>query len=409
MAASFTACSSSDDGNGGGGAAGDVSGGGTGAAVVYSATELKAKIEATANDLMGKINTADFQEIADLSNYMKYNRINSNDLDNWAQNIVDGLTTYSNNNVTGLYHASNFHGEFVATNGAWQLVNSNANHLQFTLAFNGNTYILRLTHSGNETPLKIHEEDTKWNYSTYQQYKTYKDYTIYIPANLHASLTKNGQTLAEADVNTSFHQGGTNFNPQTDNAQASIKATVGQYVVNVSRAVFNPQSNAELSVTLSKGSETLITANAVANGKLNQQEGKMYLQEAGKVNAKVNVLNGRIIVSGEITNVNELAGYINMASEAKNENEFKNAINEANNRMNIGIYADNSSESSASLKFYSFSENYYNTTRWHAQPVIAFKDGSQYAIAEYFDEKTFSNVIKKFQDLMAEFAGLVKK
>lgn len=412
MATTFASCSSSDDGNGSSSSfsTGDVAGGGNGPAVAYTSNDLKLKLEATARDLMDKINTADFQEIVDLAEYMDHNNISGANVNNWARSIVESLTNYTGSNVTGLYRASNFYGEFEAINGSWQKTGE-ANHLQFKLNFNGNSYVLLLTHSGNETPLKI-AEDGHDDDSYGRRYDVHREYTIQVPANLHASLTKNGASMAELDVNTSFSQSGFNFNPQTDRAEANIKANVGQYAFNISRAVFNPQSNADLSVTFSKGDEKLITANATAAGKMGVRDGEIGLEDAGKANVKVNVLNGRIIVSGEITNAREFISFINEASDNKyDEAAYKKAIEEANNRRDVGIYADNSSASSATVKLYPFAEeNRYGAAapqRWSAQPVIVFPDGTQYGFEEYFDQQTFGNVIRKFQQLIQEFEGLV--
>lgn len=374
-----------------------------------SEDEQKNILEQTARELIAEINASDFQAITDITDYVNYNMSSSRQteaLDNWLEAAMK-LTNGDNSNgvIKAVYLASNFTGAFSFNGKQWEQTRKGGNNLQFTFPDkNGTSCVLLIETSGNT--YRIHHgsfDNYEYDWRTYTE--TRYENTIGVPENVSAKLTQGSKTLASVTVHTVINSS-TDINLARDVAEVTINASVSNYTITIDKAIYRGGSTASANVVLQKGSKTLISATVSADIKLNS-EGEV--SSFGKAQVYADAL-GKVQLNGQISDYDRFTSYTQMADKDwANETNFKKDVDNINSLLNVGLYFNGSNTRMSYLQYYPFKYSYYGEEEWYAVPVIYFRDGSAYSTIEsFFDERTYSTVITRFNNLVRDFEHLVK-
>lgn len=417
LSVSFTSCGDDGDdstssGNGGG------TGGNGGNASGLTVNQQKERLEATALELMGKVNTNDFQSIADLSQYVADNMEDRGDvLSDWFETCTEACQLAASGNGTEryLYTAANFYGQFTYTNGQWRQTGTESGNLTFNFSNqNGTPCQLKVTATAKGTTLHHHSFDT-WDYDYgYNNGYWYTEYSIensyVVPDNVTVTLIQGGTTLATATVNSQFTlSNGPEIDLSKDKANVTTTLQVSDYKLVVEKAQYNMAGGSNNTATavakFYKGSELLVTASADAAGSVREDADPI----GRSISISCDVL-GKVQVRGTMNNVNQIIDYLDDIDEKYYQNEAgtKNTVAKINELTDLGLYFDGQTGKSAEVKYQArYDDEGYNYGYWSAEQVIVFPDGSAYqSFEEYFDEYTYDSVIRKFENICEQFAKM---
>ena len=262
MTFSMVSCSSSDDSDvpgtenpGGGtenpGGGSDNPGGGSGTADM-TAAQAKQSLEATAQELLGKMNVSDLQEFKNMVDGVDYE--DDDAVSRWFEACGDASVVSSSDYGTKyLIIASNFVGEFTLQNGVWKQTQKGGDHLSFI--FNdkqGNKCVLTLKASKEGTEIHhdcFDDEDGYWDGYKWQEYKD--EYRLFLPKKMELTLTRNGEVRAMTTVETQVKTSG-EIDLTKDEVEITSTTQVGAYKVVVNKAAFKAGKSAEAKATVSK-------------------------------------------------------------------------------------------------------------------------------------------------------------
>ena len=408
MTFSMASCSSSDDPdspdivNPGGGTenpgGGSENPGGSGTADM-TAAQAKQSLEATAQELLGKMNVSDLQEFKNMIDGVDYE--DGDAVSRWFKACGDASVVSSSDYGTKyLIMASNFVGEFTLQNGVWKQTQKGGDHLSFI--FNdkqGNKCVLTLKTSKEGTEIHhdcFDDEDGYWDGYKWQEYKD--EYRLFMPKKMELTLTRNGEVRAMTTVETQVKTNG-EIDLTKDEVELTSTTQVGAYKVVVNKAAFKAGKTAEAKATVSKGNETLITVAASATGSV----GNDLLGSYGKVSVSVDIL-GKAKVIATLSDVDLLIQNLDKAdSNDENEAQFKQYLDNANKLIDARLYLNNSSKSSSKVYLAPVEDGYGNYHYWYAEPWLEFSDGSKYSYYDYFNEKSFKSVVDKVQSIVDDF------
>ncbi len=378
--------------------------------------EQKVKLEKIARELVGKVEADPFSNIKDMTKAL--DDTNDDVISNWAKNCVDnclesakGDTLYSY-----LFAASNFTGSFELIGKKWKLANERVDYLQFKFTdYSGRECVIKVEHSGKET--KVHHDSFDYHqYSWYYDYVSHKytesvyseQRTYSIPEYIKVTVAQNGTTVASTDIHTTLNIASGDVDPYRDGAEVSATTTINDYKFALEKMIYSAGKSASVqSLTVTKGGEELLSLTAQAAGDITDSDNPV-LKTAS---ITVKVLGGKARVEGKIDDGQSLVRNIENADANKtNSEKYKGYLNTANSLFSVKLYFDNSSTQSAFLRLQPFErQDYRGTSTWSCKPAIVFGDGSSYSFEEYFDEKTFSTVIDKAQNLVDDFVRLFGK
>lgn len=377
--------------------------------VSMAVEEQKLQLEATANELMGKINANDFKNITDLFQYVDEKTNDDSAVDNWFDAAKEACKqSVSDESVKYLYKASNFYGQFELRDGRWVKTGTGSN-LKFSfMDAGGRSCSVTVECSGKDTPVH-HEEfdDEEWSYG-YANCMRYEN-AYAIPENITVTLVQGGSTLASVTVSTQLDISASSGEVDLAHDRATLTSTlvVNSYTVKIERAAFGGGRNAtaSASATMSKGGEVLITMKMQGAGNTSDVDDV----KVGRVSFNMDVL-GQVQLGGIISDVSALSDCLDEADENyTNEKVYRACIEEANKLIDVNLYFNGNSESVAYVKYYVFEEEDWFSARWTREPVVMFHDGTAYTTFEsYFDEITFDSVINRFNDLLDDFTRLVE-
>lgn len=119
---------------------------------------------------------------------------------------------------------------------------------------------------------------------------------------------------------------------------------------------------------------------------------------------------GKIQIQGTLVDVRKYLDYLNEAEDNNmDEKTYKSYINLANSLADINLFYDGKNVKQAALKLEPFAnQSWSGSTRWEAEPVICFFDGSSYSTFEaFFNEKDFKKVVDTFKTLTDKYADLI--
>lgn len=376
--------------------------------------EQKQQLESTGISFLNHIKAADFQSITDLANYIAstYEDYSTDELDDWAENCLDAITTllsddndgnYSENIYKRIYAASNFTGHFVAKDGRW--THSKASDLQFTVNdSNGKDCILKLTTSGKTQRVYV-GEDEDWEYWSDGYYwreevNIYEQY-LEVPEKITLTATQNGKAIAKLVIDTDLTlMFAPDFDLESDKYDVTATLTVNGYDWKVEQAQFDANSGASLKVKFVKDGDVVFSATASAKGDVSAEE-------LGNLQLNIDVL-GEVQIKGTCSDAIKLANLLEKADDnEEDEKNFKSYLNQANELLDFGVYYQGTSTKQASVKMEPFEEDDWGYRYWTAEPVIYFTDGTSYSTFEaFFDEDSFEDLLNTFEKWLNSFEKL---
>lgn len=407
MTFSVVSCSSDDPENipeipGGGtetpGGGNDNPGGNT----ELTAAQAKQKLDATAQELLGKMNVNDLQEFKTMIDGVDYE--DGSEVSKWFEACVDAFEKSDSEEGTKyLIKASIFVGEFTLKNGVWKQTKKGGDHLSFF--FNdkdGKNCVLTLKGSSDGTLIHHDCFDNEGGYWDGYKWQEYKDeYRFILPKKMELTLSRNGEVRAMTTINTEVKTAG-EIDLTKDEVELSSVTQIGAYKVEVNKAAFKAGKNAEAKAVISKDNEKLITVTASATGNIDNNLEGTY----GKVSASVDIL-GKAKVVATLSDVNLLIQNLDKADENdENESLFKQYLENANRLIDAQLYLDNSSKSCAKVYLAPIEDGYGSYKYWDAEPWLEFSDGSKYSYSDYFNEKSFKTVVDKVQSIVDDFINM---
>ena len=419
-----------------------------------SPEDQKETLEQVAKEFMSMTPASDFDDIADLYNYINDyygDDYDWDEVEDWADDAFEvsrefiGSSTdtetytygsyiykynYINSNYKVLILASNFTGHFTASNGRWKY--SKASDLQFIFKDQqGRQCILKLETSGSVK--KVHLLDDKdWKDYTWEnngytyisnEYIDRNQYTIGIPERIVVTLTQGGETVVKTTVTVNL-SGISSEEFNLSKSSLSLSAVIelnNGYKFNLSNVTYSANSKASVSFAMTKNSATLLSIAAsgdvsnmpsvdfsdIANDDFDDDD---FENVKGKnAFAKVDVM-GKLQVQGTLSDVRKYADYLEQADDYDDdEKNFKSYINQANDLADVSLFYNGTNVRQATVRLEPFiDEQWGGRTYWEAEPVIYFFDGSSYSSFEaFFNEKDFRSVIDTFKKLANRYADLV--
>jgi hypothetical protein len=408
VALSMAATSCGDDKDSDSGKSGD--GGSQGTESGLSESQKKEYIDQTGRELVGKINADDFRTITDLGQYVHDYLTDSknevkvvNDFFESAFNLctLEENKTY----VKRLFAMAYFSAQFEYRNGSWVKVGTEQNVLSFSFTDrNGQPCMAELTATGDEREMHASFFDTKdWHYDYYAgYYKTTEENHVKVPSIITLKILQGNAILASINATLKVPAG--EFQYDSDAASTAIDATIMGYRVNL-ESEYNGGKNAAIRLTVSKKGETLVSANASSNLRLDNN-GEFI--SAGNANIVIDVL-GKVQAKGTVDDINKVRDLVEGVGRNTSESEVKSRVEQVNQQVHLAVYFDGNDTRQAFIKTYPFYEkhSYYNT--WKIEPVICFGDGTSYSTFEEFgNDSRFKELIKKVEQLVTDFEHLVK-
>ena len=379
-----------------------------------TAAQAKQKLDATAQELLGKMNVNDLQEFKTMIDGVDYE--DGSEVSEWFEACGDASTVSDSEEGTKyLIKASNFVGEFTLLNGVWKQTKRGGDHLSFIFNDkNGKNCVLTLKGSSDGTLIHhdcFDDEGGYWDGYKWQEYKD--EYRFILPKKMELTLSRNGEVRAMTTINTEVKTAG-----EIDLTKDEVElSSVTQIVVDISSSTSSNRN--QLFVVLRNYSlcfcilsclesrfiyfylisTNLITVTASATGNIDNNLEGTY----GKVSASVDIL-GKAKVVATLSDVNLLIQNLDKADENdENESLFKQYLENANRLIDAQLYLDNSSKSCAKVYLAPIEDGYGSYKYWDAEPWLEFSDGSKYSYSDYFNEKSFKTVVDKVQSIVDDF------
>ena len=375
--------------------------------------QQKQKLEAVAKEFMSYYHASNFQNVEDLLDYAQYtyndDKYDCDKVFSWWDNCFDAITKLNSsegytNNYSRIYAASNFKGHFNANTTTKRWDYTPASDLQFSFKDKeGKTCTATLNTSGNTKRVYI-DESSEYNWdprASISSNNYYKNY-IEIPENINIALTRDGSIIASINITTNLSRMNSD-NLSKGSYSATCKINVNDFCMTFSKIYYSP-ANAEVILTMEKGSKTLVSMSASANYSMNNN---IQDTNVNSVNLSLDIL-GEVRLKGTCSNLSNFTNYIDNANKNdENESNYKSYISQANDLINIGIYYGNDIKQ-ASMNLEPFQKDSYYEKYWYCEPVIKFSDGTSYSTFEaFFDETSFKDVIDNFEGLINEYEKML--
>ena len=416
-----------NDNNGGSG--GGNSDGSDVADNAMSVTRQKMHLEEIGVELINLIKTADFQSYVDLLEYVEdtYYDYETDEVEDWYEGCLENITTTLGSEkenwndwytsyytyYSRLYAASNFTGHFTAKNGYWDY--TRADDLQFIFNDqNGKKCVLKLTTSGSTKKVYAgNTDDWRDDYydSSADKYIDYIDnYENYIkiPEKIVVSLTQNGSSIVTFTLTTDLNMvDGEDFNLEKDKYAITANVKIKDYEWSLSKASYKAQNNAEISMSIKKGSTTLVSMGAYIDAKVDVDDEEVTSAKNAKLN--FSIMDNKVKVAGSCLDIIKFCNKLEQAEEYYDqETAYKSYINEANDMLDLYVYYNGTNTKQAYVNLEPFYDDYYyGYGEWDCEPVIRFNDGTSYSTFEaFFDEDDFKDLINTFERLIEDFEDL---
>lgn len=415
--------------------------------------QQKERLDVIAKEFMNLTPASDFQNIANLYNYISDTYTDNYDWDtvgDWASDIFEllkeslgttnkeqdkgswGEYNYIYTNYKAVLMASNFTGHFTANNNKWTL--SKADDLQFIFKDqNGKECVLKLETSGNVKKVYVGNVDDWVRYeSSYDNdYYIGNDYydrtqlTIGVPENVVVTLTQGGSQVVKTTVKVNL---GSISNERFDISKNELTATTlvelnNGYKFNVSQVAYSGNSKASANFEMSKNGTSLAVVafssdlsgipSCNVDAFTSSEIDDINFDNANMKNAYVKLdILGKLQIQGKLSDVRKYVDYLESANDNEdNEKNFKSYITQANSLLDLNLFYDGKAVKQASVKFEPFAgESWGGYQYWDAEPVLYFYDGSSYSTFEaFFNDKDFKSVIDTFKGLADKYAALINE
>ena len=418
-----------------------------------SPARQKEYLDVVAKDFMKETKASDFEEIADLYNYVSDTYTDDYDwdaVDEWGSEIFESLKenlgstdkeqekyswgeyNYFYTNYRAVLMASNFTGHFTAANNKWTL--TKANDLQFIFKDqHGKECVLKLETSGNVKKVYIgniddwvdYDYEDNGNQYVSNEYYDRTQLTIGVPENIVVTLTQGGNQVAKTTLKVNLENlPNEKFDISKNELTVSTLVELNNgYKFNFSQIAYNVSSKSSASFEISKNGKSLAlvafssdlsdipSCNIDAFVNEDYDEDDFNNANMKNVYVKIDIL-GKVQIQGTLSDVRKYADYLDSADANKDsEKQFKSYINQANSLLDLNLFYDGKSLKQATVKLEPFiSESWDGRIYWEVEPVLYFYDGSSYSTFEaFFNDKDFKSVIDTFKNLANRFAALVNE
>ena len=381
--------------------------------------EEKEYLETTAKEFIGYFKAADFDNINNIVRDLE--KVDDADvIEDWLEDVINDIKEYLGQTQEGygywtnvytdyklLLQVSQFKGTFDGTSGEWER-KTNTGNLTFKFKSGGETCTAMVQGSGQTAKFKVGVEEDWTGYYSNTEYYDQNTIIIVVPQTLTFTLTKGSNTVVSSTFNFNISGADSEDYPSLStiaDITGNVKVNDYEFVLDKIHAQNNSEST--ISMTVKKSGKMLIETSASATVKASgavDSEVKVRNVVDGAV--QVNILN-KVQVKGTISDVMALSDYINEAEENEDDrSEVKNCIAKANRLLDIWLYNDSygSKVAKTYLDYYK-KERYYGTI-YQVCPILEFTDGTTYTFDEYFDEVTFSQVKRNFENLVEDFEDL---
>lgn len=411
----------------------------------------KSYLEEVALEMAGKVDVKDFEHYVKLvkhvnDNYVDGNASWDNDVEGWAENIMDNLMgsivktsmktekqtyyytytyNYYYNHYQGTILASNFKGHWTYNTSRRKWQHTSADDIQFIFPNqSGEECVLKAVVSGSVKKAYLfyvddykrmsHPSNYVWN-----EYYDRKECTLGVPEQIVITLTEGGRTLITQTVkinldditDETFDIGKSKFsftsNTVCDNG----------YVMDVKNAAYTAKS-ATVEFTLTKNGERLVHS-TISNDLKNVPQKQLtdlydmngseiddlFADANGTSAFSVDVL-GKVQVKGTCGDAHKLADCLDELEDAEDEATYKKLVNDANTTFEANLYYNGTSTRQAYVRLEAFDEDewdddYYDSrsyfySSWSYRPIICFPDGTSYSCANYFNEDDFTKIIDEY-------------
>ncbi len=374
--------------------------------------ENKAKMEQIGQELIGKINSSDHQElITTIDNFLLLADEGGlfEEEDEWTEadsyygketlrtirricSKTDlGKTIRFSDVGSELYRASDFYAIYTYKNGEW-LKTSSDKTLEFHFTSNKQAAIIKISCSGKETQINIEEDK------------------LLIPEQAKLTITVSEKELCKLTVDNSI-----DLNAKKTSANVELSASGYIFKAN---AVVNAKV-LTCSFNLSKGNETLISADTQVTATKNYTEEVENLEEIENPEEMLSAAVANLSILGQInakvscSDIQAMCKELD-ANDIQSESHQSGNENEAKiiNKYSKGELRYSGSDdliATVEMQAFSESENYgdYHDEYWYTEPVLIFAvDDSRYSFENYFDEVTFGDLINSAENLYKQYEKL---
>lgn len=363
-------------------------------------------LEETSRVFLSYFDATEFDEVSNVLKQM--GDLDGDVFDEWLDDAMEDSLTYSYSGYyayemyDALIRASNLKGAYKGsyTSGTW--VRANTMGDEFTLTYtdrNNAVWVLTIAHSDDVKGRLYTGEYGRYSGTKDQYY----DITVEVPAKVTATLTRQGETKAMAEINVD--------NMSVVDGQPSVVSTIngrGKFsLLTYSSSTdfsYAPNKGSSVSFSLQKGSTTLLDCSISGTPRINVHEEEII---GGKnITVKIDIL-GRVQIHASCSDTQSYSDAIDRADENEEDADIvTECANHANSVLTAYITNNNGSQQQAELKLSRTSEEDYGDTYYSLTPTLNFSDGTSYAFEEYFTERYFQSVIDTFNKIIDDFEGL---
>ena len=388
---------------------GDDEGGGGSDGYKLTPAENKARLEQTGTSLLSKISADDHKKLVEAIDEFNYLA------DEYSLEIIEKshvsqvLSSIRKicvlpavgviNDFTGadadIYKATDYYGiyTFDNTRKQWKYTEAN-DKLQFSFPCNGQQVVITLAGSSIGTEVEV------------------DDYTrVIVPEKMDATIKMGSEELMKMNIQSKI-----NNNAKT--AQTAVILISGAYQWNANVNISNQNANSEASML--KSGETLISgsANITGNDMVSGLENDVDNIADNVRTATFQAQALDVIVSGNCSAINTLNSKINDLDNSNLSDEtleYNQKLAELYNKyVKMEMRYSNSDNVIANIQVqpyleYEYSYGNYEYKYYDIEPIIVFAvDNSRYSFEDYFDETSFSDLIKSAEDLYNKYESFVK-
>ena len=389
--------------------------------------QKKQELDKAAKEAIALVNSNDFTELDNLANYVRNNLsdLKADDkTDEWWKTTKKSFFEKLDRRegdvqfVKRILDLSKFTGHFTVENNKW--VRTDASDLQVSFTDNNNKQcVLKLELSGEKTSAFVPFLDSYgWVDDGDRQVKTKLLAYLSVPEHAKLTLTRGGNTLLSAELNTKVKASAT-IDAAKDMVEANCKLTINKYVVEVKQALFEGSKGASFDALVKVGDKNLCHMIISANGKGTNER----IESVGEVKMAVDIL-GKVQMKGLIddgSNFNNYFQKIDLGFETRGkenyyytEKEFKDLVTEANKHINAGIFLNGEKERIANIEIGAFQNKPHEDVgkdvgHWKGYALLKFDDNTSYAFNSYFSKKNFPDVFKQATNLIESFERMFNK
>ena len=445
--------------------------------VVLTSEAQKERMITIGKDFMSRVPASDFDEVANVAEYIIDNYTSNAAVDplaQWAKECFKSLEknkwdeqeflwtsegeSYNYYNEQTYHYQYNYYqlrqftrrfyvlSKFLAhvkwneSTGKWEITEENTSDAQITCKDQGGRTVVAMVKASGKTkrvfvmerrgdddmlnpaPWPLWADDVRDIYFVDEFERIYLD----VPEQIDVTLTIGGSTILNVQVKTDLSSmSGTGFDLSKDSYTVDVTAKVLGYTfknVHVA-AQANASDKVKVSFTMEKDDQKLLDVSVVGTADV-AEEGAQWSEETfddfdmentnGSVKTATVDIMGKMQLKASCSNLRKYAENIDKALDNKyDESKAKSYVQAANALTTGTLYYDNGSTEQAKFRWEVFgkSDKKGGSTRYTAQPVIVFSDGSQYSIVNesFFNEDNFRQIIDVANKLVKDYERLAHR